>query len=84
MGDLFCCVRFLCHCDNVVTTVVQGADDTQPVVERVVGAEVQFQVLVGVSGIVVYLYSCVSITIAALPLSTVCEEVMLIDIVWRN
>ena len=39
---------------DAVTPVIQGADDTQLVVEQVVGAEVQ--VLVGVSSLSVYLH----------------------------
>ena len=51
-GYLFCCIHFLS--ENVVTMVIQGVDDTQLVVEWVVGAEIQ--VLVGVSGLSVYLH----------------------------
>ena len=50
--NLFCCICFLC--DNVVTMIVQCADDTQLVVEWTLGAEIQ--VLIGVSGLSVYLY----------------------------
>ena len=52
MGDLFHCIHFLC--DNVVTMIVQGADNIQLVVEWVVGTEVQ--VLIGVSGLSVCLH----------------------------
>ena len=52
MINLFFCIRF--HCDNVVTLVVHGVDDTQLLVEQVVGAEIQ--ILVGVSSLSVYLY----------------------------
>ena len=47
MGNLFCCICFLY--DNVVTMVLQGADDTQLVVARV-------WELVSISGLALFLH----------------------------
>ena len=49
MVDLYCCIRFLC--DNDITMVIQGADDSQLVDEWVVGTVVQL--LVGVRSLLV-------------------------------
>ena len=51
MGDLCCHVSLLG--DDVVTSIIKGADDSQLVVEWVVGAEAQ--VLVGVGHFSVHL-----------------------------
>ena len=57
MDDLCCHISLIC--DNVITPIIEGADDSQLMVERVVGAKTQ--VLIGVGNLAqILLIPCLS------------------------